>query len=112
MGYCWFCTHGWPKAIRDIYDEHIKVAGYSAMHFGPAHVVWEDENFDSAQWCLDNFDEYSGDHSAEELAAVRASLVALLALPANVINPRPDFEESRGVRCRRRQLPAGGRAPQ
>jgi hypothetical protein len=94
MGYCWYCTYGWPKQIADIYHRHEPTAGESAMHYGPAHVVWDDENFEreSVQWCLDHFDDYRGDHSNEALEAVRKSLVELLELPDDVLVPRPDYD--------------------
>jgi hypothetical protein len=84
MGICWFCHWGWPKQIADIYQEALaKLDGdNSPLHFGPAHIVWEDENFDSAQWCLDHFDKYKGDYSEAQLAVVKESLVKLLSVPA------------------------------
>lgn len=94
-GVCWFCHHGWPEQIADIYETAVLVAGYSAMHFGPAHIVWEDENFarHHVQWCLDNFSKYAGDFSARELAAVAKSLSDLLRLQDSVLEPRPDYDE-------------------
>ncbi len=82
MSICWFCHWGWPKPIADIYQAALgKLEGnYLPLKYGPAHVVWADENFDSAQWCLDNFEEYKGDHSEEDLAVVRESLEQLLAV--------------------------------
>lgn len=55
---------------------------FMAMNFGPAHIVWEDHNFDSAsiQWCLDNFEYYKSDHSEENLKRVKWSLEGLLLL--------------------------------
>lgn len=89
---CWYCHWGWPKAISDIYNAAIeKLNGEeSPLHYGPAHVVWEDENFDSAQWCIDNFDTYSGDLSEYEKAVVLWSLKQLLLLPENIINSEPE----------------------
>jgi hypothetical protein len=79
---CWFCYWGWPKPIADIYDRYIDTAGHAAMHYGPAHVVWDDENFDCAEVCLEDFAKHSDDrHTPDELAAVRRSLEALAALP-------------------------------
>jgi len=91
MGICWYCYWGWPKAIKDIYDKAIeKLDGdENPLHFGPSHIVWEDENFDSAQWCLDNFDKHSDNLSDEDKAVVRWSLEQLL-LPDNVINSEPE----------------------
>jgi hypothetical protein len=55
-------------------------------------VGWSDENFgrETVQWCLDNFDDYRHDYSDEELAAVKASLVDLLALDDAIRDPEPD----------------------
>ena len=66
------------------------------MHYGPAHIVWDDENFErhNVQWCLDHFDEYKGDHGETELAAVRQSLLDLLALPDREREACPaDYDE-------------------
>ena len=78
---CYWCYWGWPKPIRDIYDDCVEVAGYDAMHYGPAHIVWADENWDRAQWCLDHFEEYTHGYSDAELAVVRESLERLVAVP-------------------------------
>jgi hypothetical protein len=51
------------------------------LHFGPAHVVWEDENFNSAEWCLEHFDEYKGNYPDEDLAVVKLSLEDLAKVP-------------------------------
>lgn len=83
MSICWYCHWGWPKAVADIYlaaladldgDSH-------PLHFGPGHIVWDDENFDCAQSCLDTFEEYSRDLTAEEAVIVRRSLEELATLP-------------------------------
>ena len=89
---CWYCHWGWPKAIHDIYNHAtLKLNGNTdPLNYGPAHIVWEDENFDSAQWCLDNFDKYSQDLSEKDKEIVRWSLEQLLLLPDNVINSEPD----------------------
>lgn len=101
MAYCWFCHWGWPKQVRDIYDRHVAIAGDSAMLFGPAHVVWEDENFEraSVQSCLDAFDKYRReDHSDEQHEAVRRSLHELLALSDDVLYPVPPAYETDDMR--------------
>lgn len=79
---CWYCHWGWPKAVADIYLKAKGELGFeNALHYGPAHVVWEDENFDRAEWCLENFEKYSGELSEKEAAVVRRSLEELAALP-------------------------------
>lgn len=82
---CWWCYWGWPKPIADIYDDCVEKLGGSSgpLHWGPAHVVWADENWGSAQQCLDTFDAFCSDYMTEEqLAVVRESLERLVALPA------------------------------
>ena len=97
---CWFCHYGWPAPVADIYDRYIDTAGEGAMHYGPAHIVWEDENFgrQHVQWSLDHFDECRYDGTDEENEAVRQSLIALLALPDGVREPLEwrAYEDSRG----------------
>ena len=77
---CWFCTWGWPKPIADIYQAALKELDGDDLPllYGPAHLVWADENFDSAQWCLDHFEEYKRDLSEKEQQVIRESLEQLL----------------------------------
>jgi len=105
MGQCWWCHWGWPKPIREIYDRAISaLGGYDApLHFGPSHVVWEDENWDSAQWCLDHFEEWrvnwnKGRYSDEELEVVRRSLVELAAVPEE-FKREPDGYDDENPGC-------------
>lgn len=92
MGICWYCHWGWAKPVAEIYEEALRrLDGYdSPLHFGPAHIVWEDENFDSAEWCLENFEKYKGDYAPEELEIVRWSLEELAKLPMSVREIIPD----------------------
>jgi len=92
MGICWYCRWGWPKAIRDIYSQALEKLGgnISPLNFGPAHIVWEDENWQCAQWCIDHFDEYSEDLSDYEKSVVMWSLQELLKLPERVLDAEPD----------------------
>jgi len=92
MGICWYCYWGWPKPVADIYLKALeKLNGYeSPLHFGPAHVVWDDENFDSAQSCLNDFDKYTDGYTKEEMDIVRESLVELAALPESDYEIIPD----------------------
>lgn len=96
---CWYCTYGWPESVADIYDKYAPIAG-AAMHWGPSHVVWEDENFgdDNVKWCLaecklrkpEDLDRFS----EAELASVQASLEEMLAIPESVRHPAPEDEET------------------
>ena len=93
MGICWYCHWGWPKPVADIYSRACVALGDEdghALHYGPAHIVWEDENFGSAEWCLEHFDEYSENLSDTEKTVVRQSLVELVALPLDVRDVEPE----------------------
>lgn len=97
MGICWYCHWGWPKPVADIFLE-AKAAlngdDYPLM-YGPAHIVWADENFDSASWCLENFETYRRDMSDAAAAIVRCSLEQLAALPESVRNAEPeDYDDA------------------
>ena len=83
MGICWYCHWGWAKPVAEIYLAALeKLDGWEGpLHYGPAHIVWDDENFDSAERCLESFDEYRGDYTDEELEVVRWSLEELAKLP-------------------------------
>ena len=108
---CW-CYWGWPKAIRDIYDRAKEaidafvpcqendwtdgIGGESALQYGPAHVVWADENFcrRTVQGCLE--DALAGRHwhtdpeeTAMEKSVVIRSLEELLALPDSILDAVP-----------------------
>lgn len=80
MGVCWWCYWGWPKPIKDIYDEALRRLGGNEipLHYGPAHVVWEEENWDAVQRCLGQLDDWCCECSEEELAVVKWSLEELL----------------------------------
>ena len=86
---CWYCYWGWSSAVAAIYRRYLTRVGFDPLHFGPAHSVWEDENFGraSVQWCLDHFDEHVGDLTIKEQEAVRQSLKDLLALPDALLDP-------------------------
>lgn len=62
------------------------------MRFGPAHIVWEDENFsrEHVQWCLEHFGEYADGIELSALAEVRQSLEEMLELPDDILCSEPD----------------------
>ena len=102
MGVCWWCVWGWPKPIQDIYDKYKQELGDDvALLYGPAHIVWADENWDSVDWCLENFDTWVKDwndnqYQTDELEIVRKSLLELKSLP-DEFKEEPagfDFDES------------------
>ncbi len=81
-GFCYWCCWGWPKPIRDIYDDcTLRIGDELGLLYGPGHVVWADENWDSAQSCLDHFDENKSEYTDEDLAVIRESLERLVAVP-------------------------------
>lgn len=92
MGLCWYCFWGWPRKIREIYEEGVEDSSWSAMHFGPAHIVWEDENFDDPQWCIDNLQKYRGDCTDAELEVIKKSLLELAALPMEIRVPPKGYD--------------------
>lgn len=87
----------WPKKIQDIYNEALRRLGSNGddsketpLHFGPAHIVWEDSNFGSAEWCLENFDRYTDGFTKEEMDIVKWSLQELAKLPIEEREIEPD----------------------
>jgi len=97
MSICWYCHWGWAKPVMDIYDEALaKLDGnYSPLNFGPAHIVWEDENFEThhVQFCIDHFDEYGYNLTDHERSVVMESLEKMAKLPEEqrCIEP-PDYD--------------------
>ena len=83
MGICWYCHWGWPRVVADIYIKAVADlnGNGSPLEFGPSHIVWSDENFNSAEWCLEHFDEFGKHLSQNELAVVKTSLEALAKIP-------------------------------
>jgi hypothetical protein len=97
---CYWCHWGWPRPIRDIYDDCVKKLGgnWLPLHCGPSHIVWEDENWTSAQWCLDHFDEYSDNRSEHELKVIRESLERLLEVPEEMkVEPSGYLEDENSI---------------
>lgn len=105
MGICWYCHWGWPKQVRDIYDKYLALTSDTAMHYGPAHIVWEDENFETVehiQWCIDTAEQwfkewnvsphFGGDPklTREEFVLVVESLKELLTVPEEIRCCCPD----------------------
>lgn len=91
--HCWYCYWGWSKQVVDIYKKYLSIAGNDAMHYGAAHIVWDDENFERHHiiWCLNNFERYKHENSSdEENEAVRQSLKDLLELDDDILNPEPE----------------------
>lgn len=110
---CWYCYWGWPKQVADVYAEAERIVGESAMEYGPAHVVWGDENFDDvniesciadcrrllASGALPDEDGifYNGPETA---SVVLKSLVALRALPLKIRRPRASWDSDKDVQDR------------
>ena len=93
---CYWCFWGWPKPIRDIYDDCAKRLGSELpLLYGPGHVVWSDENWRSAQACLDHFDEWQGGYSANDLPIIRESLERLIEVPDEYKTEPNGFDAAR-----------------
>lgn len=92
MSVCWYCYWGWAKPVAEIYKISVEMLGGddSPLHYGPSHIVWADENWGSAEWCLKHFDEYKGDILAEDLRTIKWSLEELAKLPMEVREIVPD----------------------
>ena len=92
MGVCWYCYWGWPKQVRDIYDKYLEMVGESAMHYGPAHIVWEDENFEdeNIDFCLVECEKEITNpiepvnHTRLDTTWIRESLRELKAIPVEI----------------------------
>jgi len=96
MGICWYCYWGWAKPVAEIYLEAVKKlsGNHRPLIFGPSHIVWEDENFDAVQRCLDNFDHWKGDFTDSDLEVVRWSLEELNKIPLDERDIIPeDYDE-------------------
>lgn len=87
---CWYCYWGWAKPVADIYMRAAEMMDdVRLLHYGPAHVVWEDENWDSAEWCIQHFDEHKEDYDPSDLEVVRWSLFELTKLPPEIREIEP-----------------------
>jgi hypothetical protein len=103
MSYCWYCYWGWPEQVAAIYDRWCARVGYQAMHFGPAHIVWEDENFETES--IDSCIKLAADERAKlykdmtdaELTGVVESLKELLAIPEEIRACEPEAFRQRTV---------------
>ena len=96
MGICWYCHWGWPEQVAEIYRLGVERSSYVSMHYGPGHVVWDDENFETVHinWFIENAQGNRGDLSDGELAVVIESLTALLAVPEDIRCCEPaDYDE-------------------
>lgn len=95
MGTCYFCHWGWPEPVWKIYDRAVEALGGddSPLLHSFAHIVWNDENFDSAQWCLDNMENFlNSDYTDEEHQVVKRSLEELLELDPVFLSPPEAYD--------------------
>lgn len=95
MSVCWFCHWGWHPKVKAIFDEAVTIIGEAPLLFGPSHIVWEDENFNDAQWCLDHFNDRKWIYSKHELTIVRQSLERLIEIPAEWKTEPADYDGER-----------------
>lgn len=94
---CWYCWWGWPRPVADIFDAAVKEldGDDSPLRYGPGHIVWEDENFETGhiEWCLGLYSDEAafsemyyrdGRFSEHDMEVVRRSLEALLNVSEEV----------------------------
>lgn len=93
---CWYCYWGWPKQVADIFDRNAKILGDGhVLEYGPAHVVWCDENFyDSIiKSCMHEAAAKNAlkyDLTPFQMGVVSGSLKSLLMVPESVRCCVPD----------------------
>jgi len=83
---CWYCYWGWPEQTRAIYERAAAEIGEHNLDYGPGHIVWADENFDSGniEFCIREADKYRGDLPDSYLAIAIRALTELLAIPEEI----------------------------
>ena len=97
------CCERWPKVIADIYRRAVWDLGGddNPLLWGPAHVVWEDNNFDCAESCLRDFDEMvqrlnmRDDFNEDQLIIVHRTLEELAQLPMSIRDGEVDILEDK-----------------
>lgn len=111
MSNCWYCYWGWPEQTANIYSRYEKLlrmlsdrykeheslpdlAAAFTLNYGPGHIVWEDENFDCAQWCLDEATNNFSEWPKKIMALHKRALRELLRLPGWLINLEPEEYQS------------------
>jgi hypothetical protein len=99
---CWFCYWGWPLPIAEVFRrafdaiETLGEDGETRLCYGPAHVVWEDENFDLAEDCIAECDDPDfAEWPPEVLRIVRQSLRELAAVPDEYKRPPAGYDGDR-----------------
>lgn len=81
--------------VTKIYNQALGMCDgmWKALHFGPSHIVWEDENFwdHSIEFCINEMNTETYDNfSDEQLNAVRWSLEQMALMPESERCVEPD----------------------
>lgn len=88
MGICWYCTWGWPEQVANIYKKYLDLldGDDSALEFGPGHIVWSDENFETEhiKWCIERKPDEYNRLSPKTYDLVIESLKELLLVPKEI----------------------------
>ncbi len=94
MSICWYCHWGWARPVVEIYNTATAALDddEALLDFGPGHIVWADENFEtsSIEGCLepewfDNPDYWpEREITPDQKRIVRQSLEKLLLVPEEI----------------------------
>ena len=75
--------------IYQKYEKRIELLGadaFTALNFGPAHIVWEDGNMENSHllWCIEHAKEFQGNLSDAVVEQVCESLRELMSIPEEI----------------------------
>ena len=88
MGICWYCTWGWSEQSVNIYKKYLDLldGDDSVLHFGPGHIVWSDENFETEhiEFCLKEKWDNNKNFTEQQWNIALESLKELLAIPEDI----------------------------
>lgn len=105
MSLCWYCHWGWAKQVFDIGKKYESQLRDSELSYGPGHIVWADENFETSSilWCIQKAEsEGDADLSDHDFPLHLQALRELLTVPEEIRCCEP---EGYGEDCDPRLFP-------